>query len=294
MIDVVTAVDAYDAIKAVNFSTLKHIGVSPMNYKWELEHRDPNASSKPAFIFGGAVHCRILEPEKFDLRYAVFLDEEQVDDGEGGTRTKKKQRRGKAWDAWKAEHPGRIALTPKDIERVHLIAERIEKAVSPGHALARDMLRGGRREEAVQWIDEQTGLSCKGRLDYIRPDLLIDLKTARNPSFSAFQRATFDYGYQAQVAFYDSGARAARLINGRRNPWLIALQPTKPYDVACFELDDATLNHGRKVYRHMLQQLVACTQADHWPGVAPEAQLLTMPPWAETHGLTIEDVTDDF
>jgi hypothetical protein len=259
----------YAAIPAVNYSSLKHIAVSPENYRWHLEHP---AEQTDSFAFGGAVHCAVLEPDKFDARYQIY-DE-------------RRDPRTKAWQEWQAAHPGVQTLKSHEMERVKRCSDKVL-----GDPEASNLLRGGRREEVLTWTDEQTGVPCKGRLDYIRPDLVLDLKTTSDvPKFETFQRAIFKYGYQVQLSLYHDGAVAARRIGGRRNPWIIAVQTKGPFHVACFELDDEVLQHGRKAYRALLQQLVACQAADHWPGITPNPRLMTLPPWAETNGITIQDV----
>jgi exodeoxyribonuclease VIII len=258
----------YDEIKAINWSSLKHLAISPLLYRWRLEHPEPR---KPAFIFGGAVHCAILEPEKFDERYAVF-------DG---------IRRGKAWEDWLAIHPGVESLKPDELDAIRSIA-----AAVLGHRVAAGLLRGGRREEAVTWTDEETGLACKGRLDYLRPDFVIDLKTTRDPAPSRFERASASYGYAGQVAFYHDGAARQRLIPGDVPPYLIAPQTSEPYDVAVFQLAPETLEAGRRQYRTLLRRLALCIEADYWPGVAPDLVPLSLPPWAEGQGSATEESED--
>lgn len=264
--------DSYDAIPAMNFSSLKHISVSPMMFQWRKEHPEPR---KPSFIFGGAVHCRLLEPEKFDKRYAVF----------DGTR------KGEDWRVWQDENPGKESLKPPEMERVKLIVDRVMKGASPSHRSARDLLRGGRREEAVTWTDEETGLACKGRLDYLRPDLLVDVKTiAKSPSPFLFGAAAASYGYHGQGAFYHDGATADRRINGKQAPWIVALQSKEPYDCACYMLDERALNAGRQLYRRLLRVYLQCTQSGMWPGVAPDPMPLLLPAWADgASPMTIEE-----
>ena len=262
----------YAAIEGINWSSLKHLGVSAHMYRHRLNDPEP---SKPAFIFGGAAHCAILEPERFDERYGVF----------DGTR------RGKEWDRWQAENPDRLSLKPSEMERVRRVADAV---IGPnGHRVARTMLRGGRVEEATTWTDEVTGLRCKGRLDYIRPDVVVDLKTTRNPDPQKFERDAASYGYIAQCAFYHDGAKAARRIDGRERPYIIAARSDDDFDVAVFQLTESTLDVGRRIYRSLLQRLMECTTANYWPGVAPQVVQLGVPPWASAQ-IVADDESEDF
>lgn len=260
----------YAEIQAVNWSTLKNMGVSPLLYKYRLEHPEPR---KQAFVFGGMVHTAILEPELFESRYAVFE----------GTR------RGKAWDAWQEEHAGVESLKPHELDRVLAIAEAVRK-----HRIAGPLLRGGRREEPLTWTDEVTGLACKGRLDYIRPDVIVDLKSADNPAPKKFERAAADFGYAGQLAFYHDGAVRERRLDGRQMPFIIAPQKKEPFDVVVFQLEPETIEAGRALYRSLLQRLIQCTEADYFPGIAPELQKLKLPPWAAGQLIEPEDDDDAF
>lgn len=262
---------AYEEIQAINWSSLKHMGVSPLEFRWHLDHAAPR---KKAFIFGGAAHTATLEPEKFDQRYAVY----------DGTR----DARHTAYKTWLAEHPGVEALKSPEVALVKAMAEKVHSDRNAG-----PLLKGGRREEAVTWVDEVTGLACKGRLDYIRPDLVVDLKTTVDPTPRKFERAAFDYGYAAQLAFYHDGAIAARLIDGRQRPYIIAVKKSGAHDVVTFQLKQETLELGRAVYRALLRRLVECTAANWWPGVAPEVQQLGVPPWASADQLFTTEEQDE-
>lgn len=266
------AADAYNAIPAMNWSNLKHIAVSPRMFRYRQEHPEER---KQAFVFGGAVHCKILEPEKFDKRYAVY---------EG-----KRDARAKDWQTWQAVNPGVEALKPHELERVEACAQAVLEDRD-----ASKLLQGGRREEALTWTDELTGMPCKGRLDYIRPDLFVDLKTARDPSPAKFQRAAIEYGYAPQVAFYHDGAVQARRIPADSLPYVVAVQNKGCFDVVSFQLTPAMLEYGCMVYRALLRRLRECMDADLWPGVAPGLQQLDVPPWAEQRVQAFAEEQEDF
>jgi hypothetical protein len=254
----------YDEIKAVNFSTLKHLATSPLLYRWRLDHPRPQTA---ALTMGLAIHCAVLEPEKFDSRYAVFE----------GTR------RGKEWDEWQAGRLGVQSLKPAEIERVQQSAKAVRS-----HRVAAGLLSGCRREEPLTWTDAGTGLACKGRVDAIAPGYVLDLKSARDVMPRQFERAAAGNLYHAQLAFYHDGAAAERKIDGTTPPYVIAVQSAEPYDVAVFQYDPSTIDAGRALYRSLLHKLIQCTEADFWPGCAPDLNQLMLPPWAEQI-LTEED-----
>jgi len=64
----------YQAIQAVNFSSLKMMRESPLHYRHALT---AIRAESPAMALGSAVHCAVLEPGRFALEYSpepVFGD----------------------------------------------------------------------------------------------------------------------------------------------------------------------------------------------------------------------------
>lgn len=264
----------YDLFPAVNWSSLKYIDTSPYLYQWRKKHPAPR---KKAFVFGGAVHCAVLEPEHFEQRYAVY----------DGARNAKH----KAYQEWMAAHPGTVALLPRDMWCVREMAKAIT-----GNRVVRELglLKGGRREEPRTWIDPITGLACKGRFDYIRPDFLLELKSAHNVTPARFERDALSFGYAGQTAFYHDGATTLRLIDGKVRPFVIAAESKDPFHVVVFQLEPETLEHGQVLYRSLMRRLVECTEADYWPGIGEELQPLRLPPYVEGRRLEQEDEEEDF
>lgn len=283
------AFDQYASTPGVNWSSLKYMSISPRMYRYRLTHPEPR---KQAWALGGAIHCMVLEPGEFESRYVV-LDADTVKQVAPGRGSKE----GKALIAEHPEFatsemsseeyqaacvalmfPGKESLTAKQ----HATAMAASAAIME-HRVARDLLHGGCAEESLTWIDAVTGLKCKGRLDYLRPDLVIDLKSSRDPAPAKFEKDAVAYGYAAQVAFYDDGARASKRVTGGRNPCVVAVRSKDDFDVAAFQLTDEALEIGRMIYRSLLQRLLECTESDFWPGVAPDLRSLDLPPWAITN-----------
>jgi exodeoxyribonuclease VIII len=235
---------------------LKHLAVSPLAYRWHIENPSPRSA---ALTLGSAIHCLLLEPGKFDSRYAVFE----------GTR------RGKAWDEWQAEHIGIESLKPDEMARA-----RSTVAAVRAHRVASKLIDGCRAEEVTTWTDPETGLACKGRMDAIAPTHLLDLKTTRDPSPKKFERDTAEYLYHGALAWYADGAALAGKMPHGAPVYIVAAQSDEPFDVACYQLADETLEIGRGLYRSLLRRLVQCIEADYWPGVAPDLEPLFLPKWA--------------
>jgi len=247
----------YETIKAMNFSSLKHLAVSPKLYKYRTENPEPY---KPAFALGSAAHCLILEPGKFDSRYAVF----------DGTR------RGKEWDAWEAAHPGVESLKPAE----RATAIEIAKAVREHRRIA-PLLSGGLYEETIEWTDKDTGLRCKGRVDYLRPTQLVDIKTAKDIAPRWFSRDAAQYLYHGQLAWYWEGAiQAGRLPPDADLPYIVVVEKKPPYDCGVYRMTPADMTKGVALYRSLLRKFLDCEAANYWPGILPDTVDLDIPDWA--------------
>ena len=257
---------AYESIQAINWSSLKHLATSPLLYRWRVDHPEP---PKPAYILGSAIHCLLLEPADFPSRFAEFA----------GTR------RGRDWDEWQRDHPGRQSLKPDEFQQV----ERTVAAVR-AHRGAMAILDGCRHEEPLTWVEPQTGLACKGRLDALNANYVVDLKSARDVEPELFTRASARYLYHGQLAWYHDGAVAAgRLAADAQPPYLIAVQSDGPHDVVVWRIPPAVLDRGRALYRRLLSRWRSCTEADWWPGCAPDVQTLTLPLWSSGATTTNEE-----
>ena len=251
----------YDAIDALNWSTLSKLATSPALMRYRRDNPEPDSA---AFRLGRAVHCAILEPEAWPARYAVAPDVDR--------RTKE----GKAAYA-------DFLTTALSIEVLSSgewdLAERCARAVR-SHRVAADLLRGGRAEETVQWIDATTGVACKGRLDYLCPDCVVDLKTTRRATVREFVRDVATFRYHGQVAWYRDGAIAAGLLPPDAEAYILAVQTVEPYDVIAARLSAETMMLGNALWRDLLRRYCECRAADIWPGVAPDLITLDLPPWA--------------
>lgn len=66
---------AYSEIQGINWSSLKYMSISPRMYRYRLTNPEPR---KKSWVLGGAIHCMVLEPDKFAGRY-ITLDAETIE-----------------------------------------------------------------------------------------------------------------------------------------------------------------------------------------------------------------------
>lgn len=257
----------YDAIKAINWSTLKEIARSPLHYRHAL--RAGGKEPADAMDLGNATHVLILEPHLFGERFAIWTGD---------------RRAGKVWDAFEADAvaSGMTVLRQADADKARAIAEAVR-----GNPVASPYLDGpGAFEATIRWTDDATGLACKGRADRIAENVpgvgrvLVDLKTARDISRRRFGYQAAQLGYHAQLAYYRDGLAASGYPVDA--VVIVAVESAPPHDSGVLVVTDDTLYAGQEHYRELLDRLARCRAEDRWPGIYESEGDLQLPAWVFT------------
>ena len=243
----------YENIKAVNKSTLWEMRKSPLHY-WHLIHDTPKEDTA-AMKFGRAIHAYLLDPVEFSERYAVAPECDR--------RTKE----GKAIWAELMES-GKEVISAADMEAI----QRMEVEFEP---VRKKWLTDVQTELPLTWTDDETGVECKGRLDALSSEWIIDYKTTTDASTNAFTREAIRYGYDLQAAMYMDAAKA----NGYtpKGFIFIAQEKNAPYLINVIRAGDAFLDRGRWIMMDLLQKYKECRDSDTWPGYGENE--LILPEW---------------
>ena len=254
----------YEEIRALNWSTLKHLAVSPKMLKFR-EKNPPKDTA--ALALGRAIHVALLEPEKWA---------EYVREPDFGDQRKKENKAAKA--AWETENAGRVCIPSDD----HDMAVRCAAEIA-AHREAMDLLVGGRHEHTIQWVDQETGIKCKARLDNLRQFDISDIKSTRQPTPRKFLLDATNLLYYGQLAWYHDGAIAAGELSAASAgmPAIVAPQTVEPYDVMPFRMTQMAYFTGQRLWQSLIRRYAACKAADWWPGIAPRVLDLDVMPWAE-------------
>jgi len=249
------AMTVYSEIKALNFSSLKNIDISPKMFAFRQQYPRPDSS---ALALGRAIHMAVLEPDQFREHYAIRPRGIDM-----------RTRDGKAWrDDQNAA--GREILD--DAGLVTMVASAVRQ-----HQAASDLIDGCRYEETITWsIDE---IACKGRVDAIGVDRLIDLKTCRD--LTRFPRDVANYQYHAQMAWYLDGAVAARVLPADAAVYIVAVETQGCVDCGVYRIPPHVLDVGRSIYRSWISTWRECIAAGIWPGLCPGVEDLELPAWAD-------------
>lgn len=249
----------YDAIEAVNYSTLKHMAQSPLHYLHATKHRK---KSTRAMGQGTATHLLVLEPDDFEASYTVYP---------GPTR------QGNAWKAFEAaaKAAGKMVLKQSELDLVLAMRDAVWS-----NPRAAEYLRGGHAEVVMVWVDEETGLLCKGRLDYLRDDSVpSDLKTTASVEHRFFSQNCAKMQYHVQSAFYSDAVGVLTKKQPESFP-VIAVESKPPHDVVPYVLDADELAKGRDEYRRLLSKVKECRESGEWPGYANGLEMpLKLPAW---------------
>lgn len=200
----------------------------------------------------------------------------------------------KPWNGnstWCKEEGQRIiddGLTPikhKTLDEAHVIA-----GAARLNEEAAKRIDNGKKQVSIVWIDEETGVSCRARLDLLTEGILIgpehnnsidDLKTTRDASESEFSRQILNLGYHQQAALYLDGW--SNLKQCPELEWnFIAVENTAPYGCAVHTLQPESIELGRRDYKKALRIYKAYMENDPdlLKGYPDQKQPIDVPVWA--------------
>lgn len=249
----------YFKLDAVSKSDLDLIAKSPLH--WKQSVRDETAAMR----IGSAVHCAVLEPERFAKVYVTAPECE------------KRTKAGKeAFAEFEAANAGKIILSIDESSLCRSVTNSINR-----HTRAFHLLDGAAQAEvSALWSDQEFNVRCRARIDAISKDgWLVDLKTTGDASPRAFAKSCANFRYHVQAAWYLDGYHAAT----RDLPAgfvFIAVEKTPPYAVAIYELDAKAVEYGRMLARRDLARYVTAKELDLWAGYSEEITPLSLPSWA--------------
>lgn len=234
--------DEYHAIPALSNSGVKQILCSTMNFWASTSWLNPEWEEEESKFMdlGKAYHTRIVEgKETFYSRYAPALVPDDfpsalrtaedlrnaLPDGvkKGGNKTELAARildhipDAQIWDLmveeYQAKHEGKEFLSQNLIKKIEIAAAMIEK-----HPVLCKAFSGGYPEVSIVWNCRDTGVPMKARLDYLKRQAIVDLKTFSNPFNKPVDRAiayaVASYKLHIQVAVYHEAVEEAkRMLN---------------------------------------------------------------------------------
>ncbi len=218
-------------------------GLNQTTLKQRLRGVDSEKAQKNPIdqqIIGHAGHCLVLEPDRFHSMYV------RAPDGTGGGKQTTQQAR----LDFQQHHPGKIILRG-DVWNRLLAAERTLRV----HPRVHEWMGEGDPEISAFWKDPQTGIRCKGRLDWYNPelDMIMDLKFTGCVKHSLCLRRIERHHYDLQAAWY---CRAVKALRGSQPVFAVVyIETVRPHQIAPIVLSPADLERGEQKIHEALHSL---------------------------------------
>lgn len=226
-------------------------------FAWTQEHGRPERTT---FDIGRAVHGLVLGtgPELVEVKAANW-------------------RTDLAKNAKAAAYArGAVPLLTSDMEVIREIA-----AAFQAHPAAALLTEDGRPERSLFWVDDETGVWCRARLDWSNGLTTVDLKTADDASPEHFAKDIANYGYHVQYALYLRGIRALGLAGPREPEWVWAVvEKTRPYLIGTYAPHPDDLAIGDELVSRALRKFAEGQRTGYWPGYPAGITTIRLPRWA--------------
>tara|TARA_Y100000114_G_scaffold53473_1_gene48803 strand:+ start:1233 stop:2009 length:777 start_codon:yes stop_codon:yes gene_type:complete len=219
------------------YSDWKYITNSQLGYikkGWEYYMMMKNGVKldSPALRFGNLLHTLILEPEKYQEKFFVLNDEDRPEPTKSMA-----SKLNKAWKnkmLTKIENDNKILI---DLNQYNLALTLRDKVKS--FKIINDFIHNSKKEIAKTWLDFNTLVECKGKVDMLIDDnMIIDIKTTSKP-ITQFKKSAFTYDYHRQAAFYSDGFNVKEFI-------FLVVETNEPYQVGLFRCSEEFLDRGRQ------------------------------------------------
>ena len=272
----------YLEIDALSATGLRLLSRSPWHYRNRVDI-DPT----PTMLRGTLAHCAVLEPDAMSKRYVVTPADAPRKPSKTQWAAKNPSAESKQamvwWTLFQQQHVGHELVSHED----YALCQTQLQAVKQQPELA-TILRSGHGEMSVFWIDEQSGLYCKARPDWLNLDdpravVPMDLKTCADESPSGFGRAAARLRYDLQAAHYTAGIEA--VLRTKVDRFVFGAVTNKPPVLAVpYTLTDEIRDQGREERRELIERLAWCQRENEWPAYGAGIQLLDFPAYAKQAG----------
>lgn len=137
------------------------------------------------------------------------------------------------------------------------------------HDMSKIMLNRGCNELSLVWVDEDSGLTCKARLDDYYDGVPSDLKSCSQIEW--FHRDLYKMKYNLQFGHYTNGTLANDLPV--RYFCCVAVQTSDPFPVRTGYLQPDKLEEARVEVRRILGLIKESRERDYWPNFPPPKQI---------------------
>lgn len=254
---------SYRSIKDwVSISELNTFNIAPSVYKHEVldgNKKDPSKNQE----LGTALHTYVLEPKLFK-KYKV---KEKYDARTAAGKLKQAE-----YDEM-AERDGCTFLSQPDYDKVRFAGDSLMS-----HFFVRKILPDLISESSLFWLDPETKVKCKGRLDSYHKDLkaIFDVKTTK--SVKGFMQSVLDYGYHKQASYYLDGL-ATLTSEAYDDFYWLTVEMEAPYLCKVYKAAPGLLDYGQAEYKALLKRFNVCKTSNKFPGLSEDIETLDLPAW---------------
>lgn len=257
----------YHMLRAVRSSDLRTAeAYSLAHMRHERDNEDDDAASQ-VMTRGRALHALLLEPDTEWKKYARAPDWLV-------NRSRKKDK--EEWDRLVMEHGVDFVMRAEEYDGVVEQGKRIKS--KPTYAA---LLRKGEREMTVVWRDEDTGVWCKARLDFLTVIMdritVLDIKGTKDARPDAFSRSVGEYGYHFQGAHYLEGLTAHGIA--ATDYCLLASEWAAPYECRVFRLSDHALTLAMGKREQIMRRIKEAEDTGRWEGYPEDVAVVSPPGW---------------
>jgi hypothetical protein len=233
-------------MKALSYTSIKEFAKSP-NHLINYWSRAANPSQ--AMILGSAFHCLLLEPDKFNYRYAVAPD---VD---------KRTKEGKfQFEQFVLSTEGREVISQSDYQTINYMAA----AARIDDVILMDI------QAEIEVAGDINGVPFRGFVDALHDNYIVDVKTTRSAHPDDFMRDAANMKYHLQAAIYLE-------LTGRKDYFIIAVENRQPFNVQLYIMTDEMIEKGRE------ELLILTEKYKVWDGTpsgyAEKCLKLALPYW---------------
>ena len=249
--------EEYHADESLSTSGIKKLIQDPEEF-WDQSSMNPGKppqEAKDCLSRGTLWHCRLLEPENFHKKYAIapYINSD-VADGKEVLHTVDDM---KEW-LDQANVPYKKSMKKSEFERAVLEAHKLgygdtepylfdfenqgfannnagktviwseeiyntmlqAEAAMNEHPYFSRVFEGGMSEVSIFWVDQESGLPMKARIDKLKPKVILDYKTIHVSRLKSTRKAALDAikyeHYDIQTAVYTIAvANAVNMINDK-------------------------------------------------------------------------------
>ena len=243
--------EQYATISALNSSKLKHFRKTPAHFYSAMTEPAPPMSAQKArsLAMGKAFDLYVLEGGLSAIHRKMAIESADAN------------RRTKEYKEWVAGQNGKTIIAPD------LLTSAVRMA-SCAQAKQRfsDLFGAGRPHLSMIWQCRETGLWCKGEIDWLTDDgVLVDLKSTADCGFWFFNRTARRLGYVNQLAHYLDGLTT---ITGavHRKAKLAAVETAPPFESIVYNVPESIIFEAEDENSERKAQLLRCLETNTWPG----------------------------